>query len=199
LNAGLEARVRAQVEELERLTRLKRFFAPAVAEVLVAGDAADPLRTHRAEVTVLAAALRGFTAFAEAAEPEEVMAVLRDYHAAMGVLVDRSEGTLERFSGDAMTAPNVFRCDGEVWTIAYQGKRFRLRGSRGFVYLATLLGQPGSACRRASSRGSAPIRRHGARARRRRARAVCAPASRATAATCSIPRHGPRTDAGSWS
>ncbi|MCC6766085.1 MAG: response regulator, partial [Deltaproteobacteria bacterium] len=286
LNAGLEAQVRAQVDELARLARLKRFFAPAVAERLVAADAVDPLRAHRAEVTVLAAALRGFTAFAESAEPEELMAVLRDYHGAMGALVDGSGGTLERFSGDAMTvlfndpvpvpdaarravdlalamratstdalatrwrargydldfvvgvaigyatigtigfasrldygvvgivtelaaalaataspgqvlvtrrvlaelgvsarsvgtlvlpgflrpieafdaggsgeapehrgalepvtadveAPNVFRCEGDVWAIAYQGRDFRVRGTRGFVYLAALLGQPG--------------------------------------------------------
>lgn len=288
LNAGLEARVRTQVDELARLARLKRFFAPAVAERLLADDAADPLRTHRAEITVLAAALRGFTAFAETAEPEEVMAVVREYHAALGALVDRFGGTVERFSSDGMTilfgdpvpvadaarravdlalamqtaaterlasgwrargydldfvvgiaagyatigtigfagrldygvvgivtelaaalaataspgqvattrrvlaalgpgadarplgtlalpgfsrpveafdvgagagemaeaadvparasderAESVFRCDGDVWTIAYQGKRFRIRGSRGFVYLAALLGQPG--------------------------------------------------------
>ncbi len=289
LNADLEARVRTQVGELERLARLKRFFSPAVADVIVAGDAADPLRTHRAEITVVEAALRGFTAFAETAEPEEVMTVLRDYHAAMGALVVRFAGTVERFSGDGMTvlfndpvpapdaarravdlalamraaasgglaerwrargydldfvvgiaagyatigtigfegrldygvvgivtelaaalaataspgqvlvtrrvlaeiggdaaasavgtlalagfskpvaaydvgeggeevpatpsgpvpasaeaaAPNVFRCEGDFWTIAYQGKRFRVRGTRGFVYVAALLGQPG--------------------------------------------------------
>ena len=87
LNATLEARVQAQVDELARLARLKRFFSPAVADVIVAGDAADPLRTHRAEVTVVCLALRGFTAFAESSEPEEVMAVLREFHAAMGRLV----------------------------------------------------------------------------------------------------------------
>lgn len=285
LNADLEARVRAQVDELGRLARLKRFFAPAVATRLLADEAVDPLRTHRAEITVLAAALRGFTTFAETAEPEEVIAVLRDYHAAMGALVEAHAGTVERFSGDGMTivfgdpvavpdaprravdlalamrataterlaarwrargydldfvvgvatgfatigtigwegrldygvvgvvtelaaalaataspgqvlatrrvlaelgtgadaqplgsvalagfsrpvelfdlggggttfAPeqraddaergaNVFRCEGDVWTVAYQGKRFRVRGSRGFVYIAALLGQPG--------------------------------------------------------
>jgi CheY-like chemotaxis protein len=286
LNAQLEARVRAQVGELERLARLKRFFSPAVADVLVAGDAADPLRTHRAEVTAVAVALRGFTAFAETAEPEEVMAVLREYHAAMGGAVIEAAATVERFTSDGMVlvlndpvavenpaaravamalamrrtctqalaerwrdrgyeldfvvgiaqgfatvgtigfegrrdygvvgvvtdlalalaataspgqvlvtrrvlteagadvaheavgtlalpgftrpvevydvagergerdaapappagataAPNVFRCDGDFWTIAYQGKQFRVRGSRGFVYVAALLGQPG--------------------------------------------------------
>jgi CheY-like chemotaxis protein/class 3 adenylate cyclase len=293
LNEGLEARVRAQVDELARLARLKRFFSPAVAEVLVAGDAGDPLRTHRAEVTVVCVALRGFTAFAEAAEPEEVIAVLREYHAELGTLVVTAEATVERFTSDGMvlvfndpvpvvdaarravalalamrgamhdtlaerwrargyeldfvvgiaagyatigtigfegrrdygvvgvvtdlaaalaataspgqvlvtrrvvadlggdvaseavgsvalagfakpvevfdvsgqggegaiaaiapppseavrtgepTATNVFRCDGDFWTVAYQGKSFRVRGSRGFAYIAALLGQPG--------------------------------------------------------
>lgn len=82
-NAMLEARVRVQVDELERLARLKRFLSPA---------AADPLRTHRAEVTVVCVALRGFTAFSESADPEEVMAVLHEYHAAMGALVGALRG-----------------------------------------------------------------------------------------------------------
>ncbi len=285
-NATLEARVQAQVEELGRLARLRRFFSPAVADLIVAGDAADPLRTHRAEVTVLCAALRGFTAFAESAEPEEVMAVLREYHAETGRLIPELEGTVERITSDRMvlvfndpvamadpaaravrtavamreayggtlaerwrgrgydldfvvgiaqgyatigtigfagrldygvvgvvtdlamalaetaspgqilvtrrvlaevaglvqaepigtlalagfarpvevhnltggreraataptaaeavaTAANVFRNDGDFWTVAYQGKSFRIKGSRGFVYLAALLGQPG--------------------------------------------------------
>ena len=286
LNADLEARVRTQVDELARLARLKRFFSPAVADVLVGDEAADPLRTHRAEVTAVAVALRGFTAFAEAAEPEEVMSVLREYHDAMGGAVVAAAATVERFTSDGMVlvfndpvavadpatravamafamrttcteslaerwrdrgyeldfvvgiaqgyatvgtigfegrrdygvvgvvtdlalalaataspgqvlvtrrvltqlgadvpheavgslalagftrpvevfdvagvraerdaapasdapsaaAPNVFRCDGDFWTIAYQGKQFRVRGSRGFTYLAALLGQPG--------------------------------------------------------
>lgn len=284
LNDTLEARVRAQVDELGRLARLKRFFSPAVADLILAGDAADPLRTHRAEVTVVCVALRGFAAFAESAEPEEMMDVLRAYHAAMGEQVVAARGTVERFTSDGMTivlndplpvpdaarravdmaramqrtatatlaerwrargydlelvigiaagyatigaigfagrldygvigvvgdvaaalaeagspgqvlvtrrvladlgpevpaepvvtfalpgcakavegfdaggAPalptprpsvspppdaNVFRCDGDVWTIAYQGKEFRVRSARGFVYLAALLGQPG--------------------------------------------------------
>lgn len=285
LNDTLEARVRAQVDELDRLARLKRFFSPAVADLILAGDAADPLRTHRAEVTVVCVALRGFAAFAESAEPEEMMDVLRAYHAAMGEQVVAAGGTIERFTSDGMTivfndplpvpdaarravdmaramqraatarlaerwrargydlelvigiaagyatigaigfagrldygvigvvgdvaaalaeaaspgqvlvtrrvlgdlgpeipaepvvtfalpgcaravegfdlaggapalptprspashAPdaNVFRCDGDVWTIAYQGKEFRVRSTRGFVYLAALLGQPG--------------------------------------------------------
>jgi len=98
----LERRVQQQVEQLERLERLKRFFSPQLAELIVAGGAEDPLKTHRREVTVVFLDLRGFTAFAETAEPEEVMGVLREYHAEMGKLILEHEGTLERFTGDGM-------------------------------------------------------------------------------------------------
>ena len=101
-NRTLEARVRAQVEQLERLARLKRFFSPQLADAIVQGGAEDPLKTHRREVTVVFADLRGFTAFAETAEPEEVMAVLREYHGEMGRLILAHEGTLERFTGDGL-------------------------------------------------------------------------------------------------
>jgi adenylate cyclase len=102
LNRTLEARVAEQVSQLERLTRLKRFFSPQLAEAIVTGGADDPLKSHRREVTVVFLDLRGFTAFAETAEPEEVMGVLREYHAAMGELILAHEGTLERFTGDGM-------------------------------------------------------------------------------------------------
>ncbi len=98
----LEQRVEEQVVQVERLSRLKRFFSPALAELMVNGGANDPLETHRREITVVFLDLRGFTAFAEAAEPEEVMGILRDYHAAMGALIMAHEGTLERFTGDGM-------------------------------------------------------------------------------------------------
>ena len=101
-NKTLELRVQTQVEQLERLERLKRFFSPQLAELIVAGGADDPLKTHRRDVTVVFLDLRGFTAFAETAEPEEVMAVLREYHAAMGQLIMEHEGTLECFIGDGM-------------------------------------------------------------------------------------------------
>jgi class 3 adenylate cyclase len=101
-NRVLEDRVREKVAEVERLGRLKRFFSPQLAELIVAGDAEDPLRTHRREITVVFLDLRGFTTFAETAEPEEVMGVLREYHAAMGKLIVEYEGTLERFTGDGM-------------------------------------------------------------------------------------------------
>jgi class 3 adenylate cyclase len=101
-NKTLELRVQKQLEQLERLERLKRFFSPQLAELIVSGGADDPLKTHRREVTVVFLDLRGFTAFAETAEPEEVMGVLREYHAAMGKLILEHEGTLERFTGDGM-------------------------------------------------------------------------------------------------
>jgi class 3 adenylate cyclase len=101
-NRTLEQRVAEQVAQLERLGRLKRFFSPALAEAIVTGGAADPLGSHRREITVVFLDLRGFTAFSESAEPEEVMAVLAEYHTAMGRLILEHEGTLERFTGDGM-------------------------------------------------------------------------------------------------
>ena len=101
-NRTLEQRVQEQVSQVERLGRLKRFFSPQLAELIVAGGTDDPLRTHRREITVVFLDLRGFTGFAETAEPEEVMAVLREYHEAMGKLILEHEGTLERFAGDGM-------------------------------------------------------------------------------------------------
>ena len=102
LNRDLERRVTEQVSQLDRLGRLKRFFSPALAEAILAGGADDPLKTHRREIAVVFLDLRGFTAFAETAEPEEVMGVLREYHAEMGRLIIEHEGTLERFTGDGM-------------------------------------------------------------------------------------------------
>jgi adenylate cyclase len=101
-NHTLEQRVQEQVAQVERLGRLKRFFSPQLAEMIVTGGADDPLKTHRREITVVFLDLRGFTTFAETAEPEEVMGVLREYHAAMGTLILEHEGTLERFTGDGM-------------------------------------------------------------------------------------------------
>ena len=100
-NRDLESRVREQVAELERLSHLKRFLSPQIAEA-VAADSQEVLRPHRRKVTVVFIDLRGFTSFAESAEPEEVMELLREYHAAMGRLVVSHEGTLERFTGDGL-------------------------------------------------------------------------------------------------
>ena len=101
-NATLEQRVKGQLEQLEGLSRLKRFFSPKLAEAILKGGTSDPLATHRREVVVVFLDLRGFTAFAETSEPEEVMGVLREYHAEMGKLIHEHEGTLERFTGDGM-------------------------------------------------------------------------------------------------
>ena len=101
-NKTLEQRVQEQVSQLDRLGRLKRFFSPQLADLIVAGGAEDPLNSHRREVTVVFIDLRGFTSFAETAEPEEVMGVLKEYHAEMGRLILQYEGTLERFTGDGI-------------------------------------------------------------------------------------------------
>jgi class 3 adenylate cyclase len=102
-NASLEKRVADQVSELERIGRLRRFFSPQLAELIIRGGADDPLKSHRREITVVFLDLRGFTAFAEVAEPEEVMGVLRQYHQVTGKLVLEYEGTLEHFTGDGIT------------------------------------------------------------------------------------------------
>jgi adenylate cyclase len=101
-NRTLEQRVQEGVQALERVGRLRRFFSPQLAEAIVNGGADDPLKSHRCEITVVFLDLRGFTAFTETADPEEVMAVLADYHAAMGRRILEFEGTLERFTGDGI-------------------------------------------------------------------------------------------------
>ena len=102
LNAGLEKRVAEQLAELQRLAQLKRFFPPHLAERIAAGDVDDPLATHRREVTVVILDLRGFTAFADTSEPEEVLSLLRRYHQEMGRLIQAHGGTLEQFSTRSM-------------------------------------------------------------------------------------------------
>jgi len=89
-------------ETVAQLSRLKRFFSPQLAELIVAGGTDDPLQTHRREITVVFIDLRGFTAFSESVEPEEVMGVLREFHREMGEIIAHYEGTLERFTGDGM-------------------------------------------------------------------------------------------------
>jgi class 3 adenylate cyclase len=101
-NRTLEERVAAQLAELERVSRLKRFFSPQLADLIIAGGTDDPLRSHRRDISVVFVDLRGFTAFAETSEPEEVTTVLGEYHTAMGALILAHEGTLERFTGDGM-------------------------------------------------------------------------------------------------
>ena len=101
-NRRLEQRVQQQVEQLDRLGRLKGFFSPQLAESIVNGAGEDLLKTHRREVVVVFLDIRGFTAFTDSAEPEEVMNVLADYHRTMGRLIMAHEGTLERFAGDGI-------------------------------------------------------------------------------------------------
>ena len=101
-NRTLEQRVADQVAEIERVGRLKRFLAPQIAELVISSGDGRMLESHRRDISVVFCDLRGFTAFAETAEPEEVMTVLRKYHAALGTIVQAFEGTLERFTGDGV-------------------------------------------------------------------------------------------------
>jgi GAF domain-containing protein len=102
-NRSLEERVEKQLGEIERIRRLERFLAPQVAQLIASSDGHDSLLdSHRREVTVVFCDLRGFTAFTEATEPEEAMNVLREYHTALGELIFRYEGTLDRYAGDGV-------------------------------------------------------------------------------------------------
>ncbi len=101
-NRTLEKRVEQQIVELERIGKLKRFLSPQLAQLVISRDHEKLLESHRREITVVFCDLRGFTAFSETGEPEEVMEVLREYHSAMGNLIFRFEGTLERFAGDGL-------------------------------------------------------------------------------------------------
>ncbi len=101
-NVKLEERVAEQVAELDRMSQLKRFFSAPVADAIVSAGENSILALHRREICYVFLDLRGFTAFTDAAEPEEVQAVLHDYHAAMGTLISRHEGTLDRFAGDGI-------------------------------------------------------------------------------------------------
>jgi CheY-like chemotaxis protein len=102
LAATLEQRVADGIEQVARLSRLKRFFSPHLAELIVQGEADDPLKSRRREVAVVYLDLRGFTAFAETNAPEEVMRTLGKFHAVIGGIVHAHEATLERFTGDGM-------------------------------------------------------------------------------------------------
>jgi adenylate cyclase len=102
-NRTLEERVATQLAEIQRVSRLQRFLAPQVAKVIASSDGQEAaLASHRREVTVVFCDLRGFTAFTEGSEPEEVMGVLHDYHTNLGELIFRYEGTLDRFAGDGI-------------------------------------------------------------------------------------------------
>jgi class 3 adenylate cyclase/putative methionine-R-sulfoxide reductase with GAF domain len=102
LNQQLEQRVADQVNEIERMSRLRRFLPPQVADLIIALGAEKQLESHRREITALFCDLRGFTGFSEASAPEDVMALLRDYHAAIGETIIKYSGTLERYAGDGV-------------------------------------------------------------------------------------------------
>ena len=101
-NCTLEQRVAQQLGEIERMSRLRRFLSPQIAELIVSSGEEKVLESHRREITVVFCDLRGFTQFAETAEPEEVVGVLREYHETLGKLIHKYEATLERFAGDGL-------------------------------------------------------------------------------------------------
>src|SRR5262245_15500117 len=102
LNQQLEQRVADQVGEIERISRLRRFLPPQVADLIVASGSEKQLESHRREITALFCDLRGFTGFTESADAEDAMALLRDYHAAIGEIIIKYNGTLERYAGDGV-------------------------------------------------------------------------------------------------
>jgi adenylate cyclase len=101
-NRTLEQRVAEGVSQVDRLTRLKRFFSPSVVDLLLSGSAEDPLKSHRREIAAAFLDLRGFTTFTETSDPEDVMGVIGEYHDEMGQLVMAHGGTIERFAGDGI-------------------------------------------------------------------------------------------------
>ena len=101
-NKTLEQRVADQITEIERVGRLKRFLAPQVAELILSSGDERVLESHRRDISVVFCDLRGFTSFAESAEPEEVMSVLNEYHGCLGLLIHKYEGTLDKYAGDGL-------------------------------------------------------------------------------------------------
>jgi class 3 adenylate cyclase len=99
LNQQLEQRVS---DEIERMSRLRRFLPPQVADLIVASGTENQLESHRREITALFCDLRGFTGFSESSDPEDVMALLAEYHAAIGKIINKYSGTLERYAGDGV-------------------------------------------------------------------------------------------------
>ena len=102
-NRTLEQRVSDQVSEIERMDRLKGFLSPQIAKLVVSSGDAKLLESHRRDITVVFCDLRGFTAFAEHAEPEDIIAVLQDYYRCLGQCIDRFDGTLQHFAGDGLS------------------------------------------------------------------------------------------------
>ena len=134
-NLDLEKRVAHGVAQVELLGRLKRFFSPAVADLLLAGNVEDPLKSHRREIVVVFLDLRGFTAFTDGSEPEEVMGVLREYHETMGPLIMEHNGTLESFAGDGIMI--FFNDPVEIENPAAHAVRMAMTMQREFSRLET--------------------------------------------------------------
>jgi adenylate cyclase len=101
-NKTLEQRVSDQVTEIERISQLRRFLAPQVAELILSSGNERILESHRRDISVVFCDLRGFTFFAESTEPEEVMSVLKEYHTCLGALIHKHEGTLDKYAGDGL-------------------------------------------------------------------------------------------------
>ncbi len=140
LNRTLEERVAAQVDEIERIGRLKRFLAPQIVETIVSSGGETILDHHRRDIVVLFCDMRGFTAFAETAEPEDVMAVLGEYHDALGPLIHRYEGTLDRFAGDGLIV--FFNDPVPCPDPALRAVRLAVAMREAVAALASLLGGP---------------------------------------------------------
>jgi class 3 adenylate cyclase len=124
LNQQLERRVGDQVSEIERMGRLRRFLPPQVADLIVASGTEKQLESHRREITALFCDLRGFTGFSESSDPEDVMSLLREYHAAIGEIIIKYSGTLERYAGDGVMV--VFNDPVPVQNPALQGVQMAL-------------------------------------------------------------------------
>ena len=132
-NARLETRVAEQVAKIGQMSKLTRFLSPKVSDMIMAGDADDPLKTHRREITVVFVDLRGFTGFTETAEPEEVMSVLREYHAELGRAIMEYDGTIEHFAGDGVMI--LFNAPVPVDNHELQAIRMTLRMRESMVVL----------------------------------------------------------------
>jgi class 3 adenylate cyclase/PAS domain-containing protein len=132
-NARLETRVTEQVAKIGQMSKLTRFLSPKVSDMIMSGDADDPLKTHRRDITVVFVDLRGFTGFTETAEPEEVMNVLREYHAELGRAIIEFDGTIEHFAGDGVMI--IFNAPLPVENHELQAIRMTLRMRESMVGL----------------------------------------------------------------
>lgn len=132
-NARLETRVTEQVAKIGQMSKLTRFLSPKVSDMIMSGDADDPLKTHRRDITVVFVDLRGFTGFTETAEPEEVMNVLREYHAELGRAIMEFDGTIEHFAGDGVMI--IFNAPLPVENHELQAIRMTLRMRESMVAL----------------------------------------------------------------